>query len=168
MLSPKVERAIYIGVIAVLSITLLVFGKQELKLKSEIPATPEELYKKLGNPKITIQVIDVRPYAPPNEDEEPDDDYMYYTQIHVPESIPMPDCDINKAPKEARDQINPYLPTYIISENGDPKAYEKCKGKFIVVRNVIGGIKMWDEAKGLPTDEGEYEPPAAGGGGGCL
>ncbi len=168
MLSPKVERAIYIGIIAVLSITLLVFGKQELTLKSEIPASPDELYEKLGNPKITIQVIDIRPYAPADEDEEPDDDYMYYTQIHIPDSIPIPDCDINKAPEEAKEQINPYIPTYVISENGDPKAYEKCKGKFIIVRNVIGGIRMWDEEKGYPTDEGEYEPPKAGGGGGCL
>ena len=166
MLSPKVERAIYIGIIAILGITLIVFGKQELTLKSEIPASPDELYEALK--KSNIQIIDVRPYKPADEDEEPDNDYMYYTQIHIPNSIPMPDCDINKAPEEAKEQINPYIPTYIVSENGDPKAYEKCKGKFIVVRNVIGGIRMWDEEKGYPTDEGEYEPPKAGGGGGCL
>jgi len=168
MLSPKIERAIYIGIIAVLSLILLMSGKKELELRSQIPASPEELYKLMGNPKIAIQIIDVRPYAPEDEDEEPENEYKYYTQIHLPGAIPMPDCDINKAPEEARKQINPYLPTFIVSENGDPKMYEKCKGKFIIVRNLIGGIRMWDEEKGYPTEEGEYEPPQAGGGGGCL
>ncbi len=167
-MSAKVERAIYIGIILVLGIVLIVWGKQELKIKSEIPATPEELYKTMANPKVNIQIIDIRPYKPANEDEEPDDDYMYYTQIHIPGAIPMPDCDINKAPEKAKDQINPYLPTFIISENGDPKLAEKCKGKFNVARNVIGGIKMWDEKMSYPTEEDEYEPPQAGGGGGCL
>jgi len=167
MLSPKIERAVYIGLIAVLSIALLALGKKELSLKSEIPITADELYKLMSNPKISIQIVDIRPYAPADEDEEPDNDYMYYTQIHIPGAIPVPDCDLEKAPEEAREQINPYLPTIIVSENGDPKLFEKCKGKFIVVRNLIGGIRNWDD-KGHPTEEGEYEPPKAGGGGGCL
>ncbi len=166
-MNAKVERLIYIGIIAVLSILLLSFGKKEIELRKQIPITVEELYEKLGNPKITLQIIDVRQYEIPEEEEDEADEIDYYTGVHIPGAIPLPDCDESKAPEEALKQINPYLPTVIVSKDGDPEIFKKCAKKFAIVQNLKGGIEAWDEA-GYPEDEGEYEPPAAGGGGGCL
>ncbi len=164
-MNPKIERVIYIGLIIVLAGLLVSFGKKEIELQKQIPITAEELYKKLANPRVNLQIIDVRPYEP--EDEDYEDEYMYYTDIHLPGAIPLPDCDETKAPEEAVEQINPYLPTIIVSENGDPEIFKKCAQKFKIVQNLAGGIVAWDEA-GLPTEDGEYEPPKMGGGGGCL
>ncbi len=166
-MNAKVERAIYIGIIAVLAILLISFGKKEVELKKQIPLTAEELYKKLGNPKITLQIIDVRPYQPSEEEEDEAEEVDYYTLLHIPGSIPLPECDESKAPEDALQQINPYLPTVIVSKDGDPEIFKKCAKKFSIVQNLKGGIEAWDDA-GYPEDEGEYEPPAAGGGGGCL
>ncbi|NPA51617.1 MAG: rhodanese-like domain-containing protein [Aquificae bacterium] len=164
-MNPKIERAIYIGLIVVLAGLLVSFGKKEIELQKQIPVTAEELYKKLANPNINIQIIDVRPYEP--EDEDYEDEYLYYTDIHLPGAIPLPDCDESKAPEEALDQINPYAPTIIVSKDGDPEIFKKCAKKFKIAQNLEGGIEAWDDA-GLPTEDGEYEPPKAGGGGGCL
>ncbi len=164
-MNPKIERAIYIGLIVVLAGLLVSFGKKEVELQKQIPVTAEELYKKLANPNINIQIIDVRPYEP--EDEDYDDEYLYYTDIHLPGAIPLPDCDESKAPEEAVEQINPYIPTIIVSRDGDPEIFQKCAQKFKIAQNLAGGIVAWDDA-GLPTEDGEYEPPKVGGGGGCL
>ncbi|RMD46946.1 MAG: rhodanese-like domain-containing protein [Aquificota bacterium] len=166
-MNAKVERAIYIGIILVLGIVLISFGKKEVELKKQLPLTAEELYKKLGNPKITLQIIDVRPYEASEEEEDEAEETDYYTGAHIPGAIPLPDCDESKAPEEALKQINPYLPTVIISKDGNPEIFRKCAQKFNIVQNLKGGILAWDEA-GYPEDEGEYEPPKAGGGGGCL
>ncbi len=166
-MSAKLERVLYIVVIGILSLVLLGLGKTEIELQKKIPITAEELYKKLGNPKITIQIIDVRPYEIPEEEEDEAEEIDYYTGAHIPGAIPLPDCDESKAPKEALKHINPYLPTVIVSKDGDPKIFEKCAKKFTIVQNLKGGMEAWDDA-GYPEDEGEYEPPAAGGGGGCL
>lgn len=164
-MNPKIERVIYIGLIIVLAGLLVSFGKKEIELQKQIPITAEELYKKLANPRVNLQIIDVRPYEP--EDEDYEDEYMYYTDIHLPGAIPLPECDETKAPEEAVEQINPYLPTIIVSRDGDPEIFKKCAQKFKIVQNLAGGIVAWDEA-GLPTEDGEYEPPKMGGGGGCL
>ncbi|WP_456401078.1 rhodanese-like domain-containing protein [Persephonella sp.] len=166
-MSPKVERIIYISIIAVLSIVLFSFGKKEVELQKQIPITAEELYKKLSNPKVTIQIIDVRPYEIPEEEEDEAEEIDYFTGAHIPGSIPFPDCDESKIPEEAKDQINPYLPTVIVSRDGDPEIFKKCSEKFSMAQNLAGGIYAWDD-EGYPEDEGEYEPPKAGGGGGCL
>ncbi len=164
-MNPKIERAIYIGLIVVLAGLLVSFGKKEVELQKQIPVTAQELYKKLANPNVNIQIIDVRPYEP--EDEDYDDEYLYYTDIHLPGAIPLPDCDESKAPEEAVEQINPYIPTIIVSRDGDPEIFKKCAQKFKIAQNLAGGVVAWDEA-GLPTEDGEYEPPKMGGGGGCL
>ncbi len=166
-MNAKVERLIYIGIIVVLSALLLSFGKKEIELKRQIPLTAQELYEKLGNPKITLQIIDVRPYEVSEDEEDEAEEIDYFTGAHIPGAIPLPDCDESKAPEEALKQINPYLPTVIVSKDGDPKIFKKCINKFTIVQNLKGGMEAWDEA-GYPEDEGEYEPPAAGGGGGCL
>ncbi|WP_297456066.1 rhodanese-like domain-containing protein [Persephonella sp.] len=166
-MSPKIERAIYIAVIIVLSGVLLAFGKKEVELRNNLPMTVDELADKMSNPKINLQIIDVRPYKPSEEEEDEAEDTDFYTLVHIPGAIPMPDCDLSKTPKDARPQISPYVPTVIVSKNGDPKVFEKCKKFFKFVRNLKGGIVAWDEA-GYPEDEDEYTPPSAGGGGGCL
>lgn len=166
-MNPKIERAIYIAVLVVLSGVLLAFGKKEVELRNNLPMTVDELADKMSNPKLNLQIIDVRPYQPSEEEEDEAEDTDFYTGVHVPGAIPMPDCDMNKTPEDARPQISPYVPTVIVSKDGDPKVFEKCKKFFKFVRNLKGGIVAWDEA-GYPEDEGEYEPPSAGGGGGCL
>ncbi len=166
-MNPKIERAIYIGIILVLAVLVLSFGKKQIELQESLPLTVDQLYKKLQNPKINLQIIDVRPYEPTEEEEDEAEDYDFYTLAHIPGAIPMPDCDESKTPKEALDHINYYLPTVIISKHGDPKIFQKCAKKFKIVQNVKGGMEAWLDA-GYPTEEDEYTPPAAGGGGGCL
>ncbi len=166
-MNPKVERVIYIAVIAVLSVVLLSFGKKDAELRKQVPITAEELYEKLGNPKINIQIIDVRAYEMPEEEEDEAEEVDYYTGVHIPGAIPFPDCDETKTPEEALAQINPYLPTIIVSRNGGTEIFKKCAEKFPFVQNLKGGMVVWDE-EGYPEEEGEYEPPVAGGGGGCL
>jgi len=50
-MNPKIERAIYIGIIAVLAFLVLKFGITLADLKKQLPITAKELYEKLGNPK---------------------------------------------------------------------------------------------------------------------
>lgn len=164
-MNPKIERVIYLGLIVVLAGLLVSFGKKEVELQKQIPLTAQELYQKLANPNVNLQIIDVRPYEP--EDEDYDDEYLYYTDIHLPGAIPLPNCDESQAPEEALEQINPYIPTVIVSKDGDPEIFKKCAQKFKIAQNLAGGVVAWDEA-GLPTEDGEYEPPKMGGGGGCL
>lgn len=166
-MNPKIERAIYIGIIVVLAFLVLSFGKKQIELQKSLPLTVEQLYKKLGNPRINLQVIDVRPYEPSEEEEDEAEEADFYTLAHIPGAIPLPDCDESKAPEDALPQINYYLPTVILSKEGNEEIFKKCMEKFKVVQNVVGGMEAWVD-EGYPTEEGEYTPPAAGGGGGCL
>ncbi len=166
-MNPRLERAIYFGIIGILAIMVLVYGKKIVKLQEQIPLTADQLYTLLQNPKIQLQIIDVRPYQPSEEEEDDAEDYQFYTLSHIPGAIPMPQCDLSKTPEDAKEHINFYLPTVIISENGDPKVFEKCKKYFKIVRNLKGGMEAWLD-KDYPTEEDEYVPPKAGGGGGCL
>lgn len=89
-MNPKIERIIYISIIAILSIVLLGYGKKEIELQKQIPLTAEELYKKLSNPKVTIQIIDVRPYEVPEEEEDEAEEIDYYTGAHIPKGSHFP------------------------------------------------------------------------------
>ncbi|WP_457640312.1 rhodanese-like domain-containing protein [Persephonella sp.] len=166
-MNPKIERLVYIGIIVVLAGVLLGMGKKALELEKKVPVTIDELYDMLGNPKLNVQIIDVRPYEIDEDEEDEAEEIDYYTGAHIPGAIPYPDCDDSKTPEDALSQINPYLPTIIVSREGDPEIFKKCAQKFPFARNLAGGMVAWDE-EGLPEEEGEYEPPSAGGGGGCL
>lgn len=163
-MSPKIERSIYIVLILVLGVVLLSMGKKQIELQKNIPITSEELYKKLSNPKIKVQIIDVRPLTS-------DDDVGGYEDSRIPGSLPFPGCDETKMSsenlQEALKRINPYAYTVIVSTDGNKQIFEECSKKFKNAQNLAGGMAAWQEA-GLPDESGEYVPPKAGGGGGCL
>jgi len=149
-MNPKIERSVYIVVILVLAFVLFTLGKKEVELKKQIPITAEELYKKLSNPKIKVQIIDVRELTSSDEVGGYDESKMTTENL-----------------KEALKRINPYAYTVIVSSDGNQEIFKKCASKFTNVQNLAGGMKAWQDA-GLPDESGEYTPPKAGGGGGCL
>lgn len=163
-MNPKIERGVYIALILILAVILMSMGKKQIELQRNIPLTAEELYKKLSNPKLKVQIIDTRPLTS-------DDDVGGYEDSRVPGALPFPDCDESKMTsenlQEALKRINPYAYTVIVSTNGDKSVFEKCAQKFKNAQNLSGGMAAWQEA-GLPDESGEYVPPKAGGGGGCL
>jgi rhodanese-related sulfurtransferase len=152
----KFELAIYAVAMAVLGLLLVFEGRHTTELQAHAAVSPKQLFDLLGNPQLKLQIVDLRPY---------DDDH--YIDTHIPGAIPMPDCDLEKAPVGARDRIYPYVTTIIVSESGDEGAFEKCRGKFGVARNLAGGLEAWSDDN-KPEDTGEYSPPKAGAGGGCL
>ncbi|MEW5740397.1 MAG: rhodanese-like domain-containing protein [Myxococcota bacterium] len=152
----KFELAIYVAALAVLGALLMAEGRTTTELEARAAVSPKELWALLSNPQLKLQIVDLRPY---------DDDH--YLDTHIPGSIPLPSCDLEKAPPAARDRIYPYVTTIIVTEDGDRAAFEQCRAKFGVARNLAGGLTAWtDENK--PEDTGEYSPPKAGAGGGCL
>lgn len=164
MMNPKIERAVYIVVILVLGFYLINLGKKQIEIQKNLPVSAQELYKKLSNPKLKVQLVDVRPLTS-------GDEVGGYEDSRIPGSLPFPECDESKMTsenlKEALKRINPYMYTVIISSDGNREIFEKCAKKFNNVQNLSGGMKAWQEA-GLPDESGEYVPPKAGGGGGCL
>lgn len=163
-MNPKIERTAYIAIIVVLATLVLSMGKKQIELQKNIPVTANELYEKLSNPKLKVQVIDTRPLTS-------DDDVGGYEDSRIPGALPFPDCDETKMTsetlQEALKRINPYAYTVIVSADGNREIFEKCAQKFKNVQNLAGGMAAWQEA-GLPDESGEYVPPKAGGGGGCL
>lgn len=145
----------YIAVVAVLGVFNYNEGVLNNEMKSRLPLSAKELYKQLGSSQIKLQILDVRA------------DSSEYEDTHIPGAIPFPNCDFEATPESAKSQIFSYSPTVIISKDGDNAVYEKCLQKFKVARNLAGGIDAWVEAS-YPEDSGEYTPPKAGGGGGCL
>lgn len=149
------EWLVYVAVIAVLGVLNYNEGQLNNNIKAKMPLSAKELYKQLGNSHIKLQVLDVRPEASEYED------------THVPGAIPFPGCDMNTTPESAKAQIFTFAPTIIVSKDGNSEVYEKCLQQFKVARNLAGGLDAWIEAS-YPEDSGEYTPPKAGGGGGCL
>ncbi|MBL8915927.1 MAG: rhodanese-like domain-containing protein [Archangium sp.] len=150
------EALIYIGALALLSVVLLFEGRTYTSLASQQPVTAKELYALLSNPQVKVQVVDLRAY---------DDDHFLDT--HVPGSVPLPECDPEKAPPAARERVYPYVMTVLVTDEGDTATFEKCRGRFGLARNLAGGIAAWSDAN-LPEDTGDYSAPKAGAGGGCL
>lgn len=152
----RLEGGLYVLAMVVLGVLLLGEGRRNTDLLARQAVSPKALYALLSNPQVKVQLVDLRPY---------DDDHFLDT--HVPGSIPLPGCDLEKAPEAARERIYPYVSTVIITEDGDAAAFEACRAKFAQARLLEGGMAGWSDAN-LPEDTGDYSPPKNAAGGGCL
>lgn len=152
----RLELGLYVLSLVVLSVALFLEGRRSTELAARSAVTPKELYAMLGNPQLKVQVVDLRP----NDDE-------HFVDTHIPGALPMPGCEDAQTPEAARERIYPYVTTVIVTEDGDPALFEKCRGRFGVARNLAGGLTAWTDAN-LPEDTGEYAPPKNAAGGGCL
>lgn len=152
----KFEPFIYIVLFVVLGGLVLSEGAKAAALDRSIALTPKELYRKIAKREGALQIVDVR------EDVEEN-----YEDTHIPGAIPFPNCDMKETPEGARDQVEPSVPTIIVSGDGDQELFNKCAAYFTSARNLEGGLEAWDD-ENLPEDSGEYQPPKVGAGGGCL
>jgi rhodanese-related sulfurtransferase len=149
------EAVAYSTIILVLCGLIYSEGQKSVALQSQIALPVQELYKKLSRSQIKLQILDAR------------QNLSDYEDTHVPGSVPFPNCEFDKLPSEVAEQIFFYMPTVIVSENGDPEVFSRCKSYFKTVQNLQGGITAWVD-NNLPEDSGEYYPPRLKAGGGCL
>lgn len=131
-------------------------GGRRAELERSVPLAPEELYRTLARSQTSWQVIDARL-----------DVVEEYEDAHVPGAIPMPACDLSRAPEAARQRIHRGVPTVIVTAAGDPEEVRPCLASFAAARSLGGGMEAWSDAN-LPEDSGEYSAPSARAGGGCL
>jgi rhodanese-related sulfurtransferase len=140
-----------------LSASFVVFeGARRAELDEQTPLPPKTLYKLIGSSSVKLQIVDVRP--DPSENFEDD---------HVPGAIPFPGCDAKSVDEKIKPFLVPSMPTVIVSQDGDPKAFAACTTFFTSPKNLQGGFDAWEEAS-LPTVGDVYVPPKPSAGGGCL
>ncbi len=149
------EALVYVALILGLCGLLLEEGRRNTELQAKAQLTPKRLYARLSNPQLKLQIVDVR------------EDLAEFEDTHVPGALPFPGCDPAKLPPAAKDRVYPYVPTVIVSAEGDAAAFEKCREQFKLAWNLAGGITAWSDAN-LPEDSGEYTAPRVSAGGGCL
>lgn len=154
-MNQRIELAAYIGVVVILALLVVAEGRKNAELTTDLPLTPQELYQKLAKSQVQMQIVDVR--------EEADE----YEDFHLPGAIPFPGCDPSKTAPETLERILTSVPTVVVSADGDTATFKKCRTHFTTARNLTGGFTAWDD-EGLPEDSGEYVPPKASAGGGCL
>lgn len=152
----KLEIAGWLALLLVLSVLVVREGRRGAALAREIPLAPAELYRTLARSQTSWQVIDAR-----------EDVSSGYEDAHVPGAIPMPGCDPTRAPEAARRRIHRAVPTVIVTAGDDDAAVSRCLASFTSARSLAGGMAAWSDAN-LPEDSGEYTPPSARAGGGCL
>jgi len=152
----RLELPLYALLIAALGGALLGLGAENTKLRERQPVSPKQLYAMLANPQMRLQIVYLRAYYDDN-----------YQDTHIPAAIYFPGCDAKATPPAAMEHIYPYVTTVIVTEDGDPTAFQQCAKQFGMARNLSGGLNGWLDAR-LPEDTGEYSPPKASGGGGCL
>lgn len=152
----RLELAVYVLALAALGGALLVEGRRSTALLARSPVSPKELYALLANPQVKLQVVDLRPHDDEN-----------FLDTHIPGAIPLPGCAPEQAPEGARERVYPYVTTIVVTADGDPAAFEACRGRFGLARNLAGGQAAWSAAN-LPEDNGAYSPPRNSSGGGCL
>ena len=91
-----------------------------------------------------------------------------YEDSHVPGAIPLPGCDAARRRRRRGRASCTSVPTVVISARGTAsKSVRTCLARFTPARSLAGGMEAWSEAR-LPEDSGEYTPPSAKAGGGCL
>jgi rhodanese-related sulfurtransferase len=150
------EAAGWAALLAVLSALVLGAGARRADLERRVPVDPAELYRTLARSQTSWQVIDARP-----------DVVEQYEDAHVPGALPMPACDLARAPEAARQRIHRGVPTVVVTAAGDPEEVRRCLASFTAARSLAGGMEAWSDAN-LPEDSGEYSAPSARAGGGCL
>lgn len=151
----RLEPGAWAGGFLLLTVLILSAGAKNAELSAALPVQPKALYKTLANTQRPLQLIDVR------------EDLDEYDDTHIPGAIPFPGCDLEKTAEEVRPFILKSVPTVIISDDGDPAIFEKCRAYFTRAQNLAGGVEAWTDDL-LPEDSGEYVPPKPGAGGGCL
>jgi len=142
------------AVLAALSALLVTEGRRRVDLERRVPVTARDVYRTLARSQTAWQVIDVRPDLADG-----------YEDSHVPGAIPVPGCDLARAPEAARDRVFPSVPTIVVGE--DAGALAPCLARFASARALAGGMAAWSAAR-LPEDSGPYSPPSVKAGGGCL
>jgi rhodanese-related sulfurtransferase len=152
----RLEPLVWVAALAVLSGMVVTEGKRRTALEAQVPLAPKDLYRTLAKSKAALQIVDVRP-----------DLAEGFEDARVPGALPLPGCDLAAAPEKARDRIVPSVPTVIVTGTGDAAEAARCAGLFTSARLLAGGMEGWSDAN-LPEDSGEYSPPSAKAGGGCL
>jgi rhodanese-related sulfurtransferase len=152
----RLEAVGWAVVLALLAGFVVAEGRTRSDLERRVPVSAQDLYRTLARSQTGWQVVDVR------EDLEEG-----YEDARIPGALPMPGCDLSRAPGEARDRILPSVPTVIVTEDGTSEALYRCAAFFTSARVLAGGMEAWSDAS-LPEDTGEYSPPSAKAGGGCL
>ena len=155
-MSPRNETLGYLLLMGVLSLLLVSEGRTYQELRAQSVFQPQDLYRKISKSQEKLQIIDVRPDVSSN-----------YEDIHIPGSIPFPECDPSKMDSKVMERIFSYAPTIIVSKKGDSAEFERCRPFFRSALNLAGGIDGWLDSN-LPEDSGEYVPPKSSAGGGCL
>jgi rhodanese-related sulfurtransferase len=150
------EPLAYAAALLVLAGLLAVEGRRHVELERSLPVEPRELYRMLARTQSAWQLLDVRPDLSDG-----------YEDSHVPGALPLPGCDPAAAPEAARARILATVPTVVISAEGDEPGLKACLARFASARSLAGGMSAWSAAN-LPEDSGEYTPPSAKAGGGCL
>jgi rhodanese-related sulfurtransferase len=150
------ELLAWIAVLGVLSVLLVLEGRRRVHLERRVPVQARDAYRTLARSQTSWQVIDVRPDLADG-----------YEDSHVPGSIPVPGCDLERAPLVARDRVFPSVPTLVVGAGADPAGLAPCLARFGAARPLAGGMEAWTAAR-LPEDSGPYSPPSVKAGGGCL
>ena len=150
------EPLAFAAALLLLAGLLAVEGRRRVELERRLPVEPKELYRLLARTQASWQLLDVRPILAEG-----------YDDAHVPGALPLPGCDPGAAPDAARARILTSVPTVVISAEGDEPGLQACLARFASARSLAGGMSAWSAAN-LPEDSGEYTPPSAKAGGGCL
>lgn len=150
------EPVAWIAALAALSVLVAAAGRERAALEKRLPLEAKELYRTLARSHAALQIVDVR-----------EDLAAGYGESHVPGAIPLPGCDLARAPAPARERIHRSAPTVLVGATGAPQETVRCAGLFTSARTLAGGMESWSDA-GLPEDSGDYAPPSSRAGGGCL
>jgi rhodanese-related sulfurtransferase len=150
-----VELVGWAAILAVFSALLVREGGRRIDLERRVPVQAREVYRTLARSQTAWQVIDVRPDLADG-----------YEDSHVPGSIPVPGCDLARAPGTARDRVFPTVPTIVVGVGGEA-GLAACLARFSSARPLAGGMAAWSAAR-LPEDTGPYSPKSVKAGGGCL
>lgn len=142
--------------LAVLAVLVGAEGRRRVELERRVPVEARQLYRTLAHSQQALQVVDVRPDLADG-----------FEESHLPGALPVPACDLARAPAAVRERIVQSAPTVVVSATGSRDEVEACLGRFAAARSLAGGMAAWSAAR-LPEDTGEYAPPSAKAGGGCL